>query len=195
MSGVEREKVRDDDNRWKPNDNQKSFLFTVKLPRNIPARRFALIGRTEAWEALVVIFVFKSSQPWQAASVQSTAPNSLCSTRSTQSWNEAFPSGPRCALKWVVRKKALLAAKCVFSYDPNSTRKLELVRQFAPLIEQISQLAETYGQKLQQNMNNPEHWTTLGYCSLTLGDFPNAFVAYSHALRAKRENLAQSFGL
>jgi hypothetical protein len=46
MSGVEQERVRDDDNRWKPNDNQKSFLFAVKIRRNIPARRFALIART-----------------------------------------------------------------------------------------------------------------------------------------------------
>jgi hypothetical protein len=46
MSGVEHEKVRDDDNGWKSNDNQKSFLFTVQIRRNIPARRFALIGRT-----------------------------------------------------------------------------------------------------------------------------------------------------
>jgi hypothetical protein len=43
---VGQEKVRDDDDRWKSNDNQKSFLSTVQIRRNIPMRRFALIGRT-----------------------------------------------------------------------------------------------------------------------------------------------------
>jgi hypothetical protein len=35
-------KWRDEDNRWKVDDSQKSFLFTLKNPHNIPARRFAL---------------------------------------------------------------------------------------------------------------------------------------------------------
>jgi hypothetical protein len=30
------------DNRWKADDSQKSFLFRLRNPRNIPARRFAL---------------------------------------------------------------------------------------------------------------------------------------------------------
>jgi hypothetical protein len=32
----------DEDNRWKADDNLKSFLFTLKNPHNIPAKRFAL---------------------------------------------------------------------------------------------------------------------------------------------------------
>jgi hypothetical protein len=32
----------DKDNCWKADDSQKSFLFTLKNPHNIPARRFAL---------------------------------------------------------------------------------------------------------------------------------------------------------
>jgi hypothetical protein len=32
----------DSSNRWKADDSQKSFLFTLKNPHNIPARRFTL---------------------------------------------------------------------------------------------------------------------------------------------------------
>jgi hypothetical protein len=33
---------RDVSNCWKADDSQESFLFTLKNPHNIPARRFAL---------------------------------------------------------------------------------------------------------------------------------------------------------
>jgi hypothetical protein len=33
---------RDDDNHWRSDDNQKSFVFTLKNPHNIPAKRFGL---------------------------------------------------------------------------------------------------------------------------------------------------------
>jgi hypothetical protein len=35
-------KYSNEDNCWKADDSQKSFLFTLKNPHNIPARRFAL---------------------------------------------------------------------------------------------------------------------------------------------------------
>jgi hypothetical protein len=35
----------DNDNRWKADDSQESFVFTLKNPHNIPARRFALMAR------------------------------------------------------------------------------------------------------------------------------------------------------
>jgi hypothetical protein len=41
----------DGSNCWKADDSQKSFLFTLKNPRNIPARRFALKA-TEKWRAI-----------------------------------------------------------------------------------------------------------------------------------------------
>jgi tetratricopeptide (TPR) repeat protein len=85
-------------------------------------------------------------------------------------------------------EESLLAAKRVFSYNPNSTRMLELFPEFAPFIEQISRLVESHGQKLQIDSGNHELWTILGYCYLTLGDFPNAFAAYAHALRVQPES-------
>lgn len=79
--------------------------------------------------------------------------------------------------------ESLLAAKRVFSYNPNSRKMLDLFPEFAPIIEQISNLVDLHGQNLQTNASNPEVWTSLGYCYLTLGDFPNAFAAFAHALR------------
>lgn len=80
-------------------------------------------------------------------------------------------------------EESQLAAKRVFSYNPNSTKILNLFPQFSPIIEQISELVETHGKSLKNDPNNSEWWTILGYCYLTLGDFPNAFAAYAHALR------------
>jgi tetratricopeptide (TPR) repeat protein len=90
-------------------------------------------------------------------------------------------------------EESLLAAKRVFSYNPNSARMLDLFPQFAPFIEQISRLIESYGQKLQADSSNAELWTSLGYCYLTLGDFPNAFAAYAHALRVQPESMDPVF--
>jgi hypothetical protein len=36
---------------WRADDSQKSFVFTLKNPRNIPARRFALKAE-EKWQAI-----------------------------------------------------------------------------------------------------------------------------------------------
>jgi hypothetical protein len=41
-SRVHNGKYGDEDNRYKADDSLKSFLFTLKNPRNVPARRFAL---------------------------------------------------------------------------------------------------------------------------------------------------------
>jgi tetratricopeptide (TPR) repeat protein len=90
-------------------------------------------------------------------------------------------------------EESLLAAKRAFSYNPNAIRMLELFPQFAPYIEQISHLVEAHGQKLQADSSNPELWTILGYCYLTLGDFPNAFAAYAHALRVQPESIDPVF--
>jgi hypothetical protein len=45
--------------RWKADDSQKSFLFTLKNPHNIPARRFALKDEKQH-EAIVCISEFGS---------------------------------------------------------------------------------------------------------------------------------------
>lgn len=87
-------------------------------------------------------------------------------------------------------EESLLAAKRVFSYNPNSTRMLELFPQFSPYIEQISRLVEFHGQKLQADSSNPELCTILGYCYLTLRVQPESMdpvfwsamgVVYSHS--------------
>lgn len=79
--------------------------------------------------------------------------------------------------------ESMLAAKRVFSYNPNSKKILDLFPQYAPLIEKISVMVTTNGKLLEEDPSNPSLWTNLGYCYLTIGDFPNAFAAYSHALR------------
>jgi tetratricopeptide (TPR) repeat protein len=84
--------------------------------------------------------------------------------------------------------ESLLAAKRVFAYNPNSAQMLELFPQFVPFIECISRLVESHGQRLQNDSGNPDLWIILGYCYLTLGDFPNAFAAYAHALLVRPDN-------
>jgi hypothetical protein len=48
-SRVWNEKGGNEDNRFKADDSQKSFLFTLKNPHNIPARRFALKAERKDW--------------------------------------------------------------------------------------------------------------------------------------------------
>jgi hypothetical protein len=44
-------KLGSEENRWKADDSLRSFLFTLKNPHNIPARRFALKAQ-QKWRAL-----------------------------------------------------------------------------------------------------------------------------------------------
>ena len=78
--------------------------------------------------------------------------------------------------------ESLLAAKRVFSYKPDARPILELFPEFTPVIEKISNLIERYGKELEVDCT-PQLWASLGYCYLYLGDFPNAFAAFAHALR------------
>lgn len=90
-------------------------------------------------------------------------------------------------------EESQLAAKRVFSYNPNSTKILDLFPQYAPIIEQISALVESIEKSLKNDLNKSELWVTLGYCYLTLGDFPNAIAAYAHALRIYQNSRDPNF--
>lgn len=90
-------------------------------------------------------------------------------------------------------EESQLAAKRVFSYNPNSKKILNLFPQYAPIIEQISALVGSHGKSLKNDPNNNDLWTILGYCYLTLGDFPNAFAAYAHALRISQNSRDPNF--
>jgi tetratricopeptide (TPR) repeat protein len=90
-------------------------------------------------------------------------------------------------------EEALLAAKRVFSYNPNSRRMLDLFPQYITVIEQISRLVDIHGQRLTSESVGQDSWTVLGYCYLTLGDFPNAFAAYAHAMRVHPESEDPAF--
>ena len=86
--------------------------------------------------------------------------------------------------------ESLLAAKRVFSYKPDARPILELFPEFTPVIEKISNLIERYGKELEVDCS-PQLWASLGYCYLYLGDFPNAFAAFAHALRLCPEPVLQ----
>ncbi|OHS95399.1 TPR Domain containing protein [Tritrichomonas foetus] len=86
-----------------------------------------------------------------------------------------------------------LAAKRVFSYNPNSKTILELFPQYTPIIEEISRLVDQHGQSLKVESNIHDRWSILGYCYLTLGDFPNSFAAYAHALRVSPDSRDTTF--
>jgi hypothetical protein len=51
-SRVHNKEYMEKDNRYKADHSQKSFLFTLKNPHNIPARRFAL--KAERWQYAIV---------------------------------------------------------------------------------------------------------------------------------------------
>ena len=78
---------------------------------------------------------------------------------------------------------SLVAAKRVFAYNPNSKIILQFFPNFSNSIERISKLIEVHGSQLESKSTDFNQWSTLGYCYLTIGDFPNAFAAFAHALR------------
>lgn len=83
--------------------------------------------------------------------------------------------------------ESLLAAKRVFSYNPNSRIIRSTFPQFASAIEKISKLIDFYGNSLSDSDSPSSHWSILGYCYLTLGDFPNSFAAFAHGIRVMPE--------
>ncbi|OHT17673.1 TPR Domain containing protein [Tritrichomonas foetus] len=92
-------------------------------------------------------------------------------------------------------EESQLAAKRAFSYNPNSRAVLDLFPQYAPLIEKISELVDKHGLALKTPpaSENPDLWSILGYCYLVIGDFPNAFAAYAHAVRLMPDSSDSTF--
>lgn len=86
-----------------------------------------------------------------------------------------------------------LAAKRVFSYKPNSEIILDLFPKYKPVINEITQLVNKYSKSLKEDPTNADSWELLANCYLILGDFPNAFAAYSHAMRILPENQDSNF--
>ena len=80
-------------------------------------------------------------------------------------------------------EESVLAAKRVFSYNPNSQKVLQIFPQFKNPILEIEKIVEKNGQLLKKESKNDNLWVSLGFCYLILGDFPNAFAAYAHSLR------------
>ncbi|EAY12598.1 TPR Domain containing protein [Trichomonas vaginalis G3] len=76
------------------------------------------------------------------------------------------------------------AAKKVFSYNPNSSIIQQYFPKYTSAIGEISKIVDNNGQLLKENIGLIKSWIILGHCYLTLGDFPNAFASYAHALRA-----------
>lgn len=65
---------------------------------------------------------------------------------------------------------------------------LEQFPSLAPIVAQISSLIDSFGNTLKQENESSNLWTILGYLYLNLGDFPNAFASYAHALRVTPES-------
>jgi tetratricopeptide (TPR) repeat protein len=108
-------------------------------------------------------------------------------------FERSFSLAARVSHEMQCPEESHLAAKRVFSYNPNSKQILELFPEYAPIIDQISQLVDRSSQTLRLESNNPELWTLLGYCYLTLGDFPNAFAAFAHSLRVSSDSVDPVF--
>ena len=81
-----------------------------------------------------------------------------------------------------------IAAKRVFTYNPNSQSMLELFPKLAPLIQTISKLLDTNTQRISKEDPDPNCWVSLGHGYLVIGDFPNAFSAYARAQRILPKN-------
>lgn len=112
---------------------------------------------------------------------------------------QSFTAAACIALEMKDDFNSQLAAKRVFSYNPYSKKILELFPQFEPVIIEINRLIDKYNKMLNHDPKNAEVWGLLGNCYLTLGDFPNALVTYSHATRidpdSKNTNFLYAIGI
>lgn len=89
--------------------------------------------------------------------------------------------------------ESITAAKRVFSYNPNSSLMLEIFPEFKKPILEIGELVEQYSKNLKSDKTNIESWTSLGFCYLILGDFPNSFAAFGISLRFDSTNQDPNF--
>lgn len=80
-------------------------------------------------------------------------------------------------------EESQLAAKRVFSFNPDSEIILSLFPEYAPMINILSSLINKHLQTLKKEASNPKLWTLLGYCYLARGDFPNAFASLIRAFQ------------
>ena len=86
-----------------------------------------------------------------------------------------------------------LAAKRVFSYNPDSKKILELFPQYEPIISEINELVNKYIKALSIDQENADSWRLLGNCYLIIGDFPNALASYSRATRIDQDSQNVNF--
>ena len=84
--------------------------------------------------------------------------------------------------------ESAIAAKRVFTYNPNSKAMLDLFPKFSPLIQTISNLLDQNTKRISKEDPDPNCWVTLGHGYLVIGDFPNAFSAYARAQRVLPNN-------
>ena len=128
-----------------------------------------------------------SSQPQQ-----STTTNQFLDMINTE-FEHSFEIAVSTSIELNCIYESKLAAKRVFSYNTNSEKILKLFPEYESPIKQISQLVDSRSQMIKDNASNLEQWMILGCCYLTIGDFPNAFSAYAHALRINNESNDPTF--
>ena len=84
--------------------------------------------------------------------------------------------------------ESAIAAKRVFTYNPNSKTMHDLFPNYSPLITTISNLIDKNTKQISKEDSDPNAWVTLGHGYLVIGDFPNAFSAYARAQRILPNN-------
>ena len=108
-------------------------------------------------------------------------------------FEESFLSASKLAREMGCIEEALLAAKRGFSYNPNSTAMLELFPECTPLVAELRDLIDQYGQLIRDGSRDVSLWTRLGFAYLTLGDFPNAFAAFAYTVGVQPDCADPSF--
>jgi tetratricopeptide (TPR) repeat protein len=103
--------------------------------------------------------------------------------RINSEFEQSFTLAARVSLEMHSLDESHRAAKRVFSYNPHSKAILDLFPQYSIVIEDISRLVQRHSQCVQEQPENADSWRILGYCYLSLGDFPNAFTAFTHSFR------------
>ena len=83
--------------------------------------------------------------------------NSFIDTINTE-FEQSFTSAAIISKELNCIEESQLAAKRVFSYNPNSKTILNLFPQYSPIIDEILSLVENYTQQIKEDSNKHEYW-------------------------------------
>lgn len=109
-------------------------------------------------------------------------------THANESIEKGFTAAAHVAHEMKSYRESSIAAKRVFTLNPNSKTMFALFPQYAPLIEAINKIIEQNSRQISKTVEDPQLWINLGHGYLVIGDFPNAFSAYARAIRYDPNN-------